>query len=549
MDIVVDESMTATDASKSVTEQQPNSSERNVKSSWTVWFLVTGIIITGLVFRLMLLDAFFLDFDESMHFQAAREVTLYDAWVASRVHTHPPLIFLFYHYWIALGDSEMILRLPSLLFSLSALFLGFLWMREILGERPALAGLAFLAFSMPMIHLGALMRGYTLLLTFIFAALYLQERFYQTGSLRALAGNCCCLILAMLTHYSAAWLILALGLMGILRIATGTFTKRMFAGWVTSQFALLGVCLALYFGHVRQFVRSDTQTALWDFWLIDSAFDPTTTNPAYLAMMRVVEFIQYLSGPLWIFMTGLVVTGIVMLFKKGAQENLSKRIAIERGMLVLLPLLVAMLLFHLRIYPVGHTRHSIWLVPFVALGLAAGTWPLLKCPGTFRTIIAVLFVSLWIYTYAYPNVWKLKTTQTPQMARKMISIIEETVPEGETILMDDSTRNVLEYYLVGRRVMHGKSLGSGYIEYEMGGYRIITIPKFHFYMYDIKAAWPSFQQVFGAASTKPLWVVYIGFETPANEVSKIFKRFPPGKLIKQVKYLDNQILQVQFQGP
>ena len=85
MDIVVDESMTATDASKSVTEQQPNSSERNVKSSWTVWFLVTGIIISGLVFRLMLLDAFFLDFDESMHFQAAREVSLYDAWIASRL--------------------------------------------------------------------------------------------------------------------------------------------------------------------------------------------------------------------------------------------------------------------------------------------------------------------------------------------------------------------------------------------------------------------------------------------------------------------------------
>ncbi len=549
MGSAVDENMTALHANHPVEKLQSTSREIEVKSSLTVWFLVAGIILTGLVFRYMLLNAFFLDFDESMHFQVAREASFYDAWLASRIHTHPPLVFLFYHYWIALGDSEVILRLPSLLFSIPALVLSFLWFREILGERPALVGLTFLTFSMPVIHLGALMRGYMLLLTFVFAALYLQERFYQTRSLRTLAGSCCCLILAMLTHYSAAWLILVLGLLALIRIVSGTFTKRMIVGWVISQFVLLGVCLIFYLGHVRQFVKSETQTNMWEFWLNDSAYDPTTTSPVYLAIMRVGEFIQYLSGPLRIFILGLIVTGILMLFKKGKQDSNSIWIAIERVMLVLLPLMVAMLLFHFHIYPVGHTRHSIWLTPFVVLALAAGTWPLLKRPSLIKNGIAVVLIVLWIDSFAYPNVWKLKTTQTPQMAQQMVSVLKKTIPAGETILTDDSTRNVLEYYLVGRSIVHGKPLGNGYTEYKMEGYRVITIPKFHFYLYNIETDWATFTEVFGSKSTKPLWLVYLGFETSDSHPSNVFKRFPPGKIIQQASFLDNQILQVQFQEP
>tara|TARA_R110002095_G_scaffold76196_4_gene65097 strand:+ start:3592 stop:5337 length:1746 start_codon:yes stop_codon:yes gene_type:complete len=518
-------------------------------SSLVIWLIAAGIILAGLVFRCMLLDAFFLDFDESMHFQAARESTLADAWTASQIHTHPPLIFLFYHFWMKLGDSELMLRLPALLFSISALVMGFLWLKQILGPRPALVGLAFLAFSMPMIHLGALMRSYTLLLTFIFAALYFQERFLRRHSNWALAGSGCCLALAMLTHYSSAWLMLVLGLLVALRVVAGTLPRRAVVGWVIVQISLFGVCAALYFGHVRHFVKSETQTAMWDFWLIDSAYNPETTHPLHLAFMRVVEFIKYLSGPWWILFTGMVLFGAIVLMRKGYRDSGSKWIALERGLIVLLPMAVAMLLFHFRIYPVGHTRHSMWLVPFVVAGLAGATLPLLRRTGAMRVTFVVLALSVWVYSYAYPNVWKLQTTQTPAMARKAVTVLKETVPAGGLILTDDSTRNVLEYYLVGNTAIHGRPIGGGYTEYEMAGYRVVTIPKFHFYMYNIKEDWANFQKAFGENATKPMWVAYLGFEVPANELKQIFSRFPPGRLIKRVTYLDNQILHAQFRPP
>lgn len=549
VDFSVDEELTTTDSAEKIAEVAENNQDGSNDSSFAIWFVVAGIILLGLVFRFMLLNAFFLDFDESMHFQAAREVTLPDAWRASRIHTHPPLIFLFYHFWVKLGDSEVMLRLPALLFSISALVLAFMWLKELLGSRPALVGLAFLAFSMPMVHLGALMRSYTLLLTFMFGALYLQERFLRKHSIGALVGSGCCLALAMLTHYSSAWLMLVLGLLFTLRIASGTLPRRTVVSWVILQVALLGVCAALYFGHVRNFVKSDTQTAMWDFWLIDSAYDPVTTHPVVLMVMRVVEFIRYLSGPLGSVIVLMVLVGSVVMLWKGLRDSGSKWIALERSLTVLLPMVVAMLLFQFRIYPVGHTRHSMWLVPFVTLGLAAAVYPLLRRPGFKRVTFITLAICLWVYSYSYPNVWKLQTTQTPEMARKAVALLQKTVPEGGLILTDDSTRNVLEYYLVGRTVMHGKPLGEGYTEYQMGGYRVVTIPKFHFYMYDIRADWLNFKKVFGNDATKPLWVTYLGFEVPANELSLIFRRFPPGKLIKKETYLDNQILQVQFHAP
>lgn len=525
------------------------SSNQDIDSPFKVWLIVAGIILVGIVFRANLLDAFFLDFDESMHFQAARETTLTDAWRASRIHTHPPLAFLVYHFWLNLGDSELMLRLPALLFSITALVFGFLWLKELLGPRSALVGLAFLTFSMPMIHLGAQMRSYTLLLTLFFAALYLQERFLRTHSNVVLAGSGCCLALAMLTHYSAAWLMLVLGLLITLHVISGTLPRRAIMSWVILQVMLLCLCTALYFGHVRQFVKSETQTAMWDFWLIDSSFNPTTTHPVYLAMMRVVEYIQYTAGPLWFLITVLVVVGSIVLLKKGYHESGVKWIAFERSLLVLLPMAVAMLLFHFRLYPVGHTRHSMWLIPFLALGVSAATFPVLRRPGFARVAIVTVGIILWVYSYAYPNTWKFQTTQTPAMARETVALLKKTVPDGGLILTDDSTRNVLEYYLVGNSAIHGKPLGNGYIEYKMAGYQIVTIPKFHFYMYDIRADWASFKKVFGDDAIKPIWVTYLGFEAPANELSLIFKRFPPGRLIKKISHLDNQILRVQFRDP
>ncbi|WP_339682603.1 ArnT family glycosyltransferase [Gimesia maris] len=536
-----------TEAQNDETRGSDSSQETSV--SVVIWLCVLVIILVGIVIRVNLLDLLFLGYDEAMHFQAARATNIADVMQASRIYTHPPLIFLFYHYWLILGDSEWLLRLPSLLFCVPALVFGFLWLKELLGPRPALVGLTFLTFSLPMIQLSIVVRGYTLMLMFFFVALYYQERFFRHESLPALIVSGLCLGLAMLTHYATAWFLLAIGLLALMRLFSGSLSRRAIVSWVFLQFALIGLCVGLYLLHVKGFVNSQIQSELWDVWLNYSSADQTKLRPAALTLIHTADYIKYVAGVNPILMGCLLLVGALVLLLKGYRESGSKWIAIERSLTVLLPMIIAAFLFNYRIYPLGYTRHSIWLIPFTAAGFSAAAYPLLRCPGVFRSACGVFLLGFWFYLYPYQVVRSLETTQTPAMAREVASLLKSTVPADSLIITDDSTRNVLEYYLMGREQTQMKPLEGGFMEYQMGDYRVITIPKFHFYLYDFKNEWEKYQQVLGEDATEPVWLTYIGFGNPRNTPQRLFRNFPPRKVLEKANYLDNYIIKVEFIAP
>ena len=135
------------------------------------------------------------------------------------------------------------------------------------------------------------------------------------------------------------------------------------------------------------------------------------------------------------------------------------------------------------------------------------------------------------------------------MAREVVSLLKSTIPSGSLIITDGSTRNMLEYYLVGRGHTQMKSLEGGFTEYQMGDYRVVTVPKFHFYLYEFKDDWDHFQQVLGEDATKPLWLTYIGFKSPLNTPQRLFRKFPPRKVLEKANYLDNYLFKLEFIAP
>lgn len=512
------------------------------------WLAALFIIALGIPFRWFLLDAFCLDFDESMHFQVAKEPTVTAAWKASRGYTHPPLMFVIYHLLLPLGDSEAALRMPAFVCSLSALALAFLWLKELLGRGPALIGLTFLTFSMPMIHLASQMRSYMTLFTLVFGALYLLERFNQRRSLRDLVVAHVLLLIAIFTHYVTAWLLLSLGLLMLVRIASGTLTRREVAVWAGGQFALLGGCL-VHLQHVRSFVGSSGQHELWDHWLRISAFDAETTHPVALALGHAAEYIAFLAGSWWqVFALGIVV-GAVVLATQTWREKRSRLLSLERALLVLLPFGIAMLLFHLRIYPLGPTRHSLWLIPFAAAGVSAAAVPLLRASRQIGGAVLTVALAGWIWVYSWQSVEQLHSNQTPALMQKTVQLIRKRVPPGATLLTDQSTRYVLDYYLARGTLNPPQDLGSSYKQFQIEDYRVISIPKFHFYMYDLRSDWDTFQQALGDDATRPLWVVYFGFDSEDANLGNIYRRFPPGDLKVRFSHQDNQVMQVQFRPP
>ena len=133
--------------------------------------------------------------------------------------------------------------------------------------------------------------------------------------------------------------------------------------------------------------------------------------------------------------------------------------------------------------------------------------------------------------------------------QETVELIRKRVPPDATILTDQSTRYVLDYYLARGTLNPPQDLGSSYKQFQIEDYRVISIPKFHFYMYDLRSDWDTFQQALGDDATRPLWVVYFGFDSEDANLGNIYRRFPPGDLKVRFSHQDNQVMQVQFRPP
>jgi hypothetical protein len=508
-----------------------------------------AIIVLGVALRIPLLNAFFLDFDESMHFQVAKEPTLAAAFESSRQHTHPPLAFLLFHLCQPLGDTEPVLRLPSLVLTVAALWMAFLWLQRLVGRTGALVGLCVLTFSLPMVHLSALMRGYYLLLMFVFSALYLQEGLLGSHAVRHVVAFGACLALAMLTHYAAAWIILVLGVGMLLRVLSGTLPRRVVLAWAGTQLVLAAICVGLYVSHVERFVGTAGQREMWDYWLDSIPLRSSALYPVKLFVVQLCRFYNFIAGPPWMLCSLLVATGAVCLGRAEYRRTRSWLLAAERVSLVVLPLLLAGVLLNYRVYPLGPTRHSVWLMPAVAAGIAAASQAFLARHGRLARTAAVGCLAAWIVWTPLRTIHGLSTTQTPALMRQTAALIQRTIPRGSLILTDDSTRNVLDYYLARDTVNHGRALEGGYVEYDLGGYRVVTVPRFHFFQYPLRDDLPRYQAAVGEAAFQPLWVVYLGFEQPHNSVRNIGGLLPPLQVLEHRAVSDNHLLHVCFNAP
>lgn len=513
------------------------------------------LILLGLPFRAALLERFYLDFDESMYFQVAQEPTFAGAWEASRIHTHPPLAFIVYHYWLQVGDSEWILRLPSVLFGCVAAWLCYVWLARVTDRRAALVGLFVLTFAMPVIHVSAQMRSYTMLFTFVFGALLFHDRYLERERWRDLIGEVVCLVLALLTHYATAWIVLTLGVGGLIHAQRRGLGSKGTRAWVVQQVVLVAFCVWLYLSHIRGFVGSETQSEMWKAWLHDNPFGEGFVARMNFTFLSGCKFFRFVYGPIWMLAAVATFVGAGLLAKQETDRSGSGLAAIDRVVLTLLPLGLAAALNVLLIYPLGPTRHSLWLMPFLVLAIAGAVKPLLDRPGRAAQIgLAVLCLG-WAWVYPYRTTFQTTTTLTPQLMQETADKIRGTdkvkgwIPKQDLILTDDSTRNVLAYYLGHSSVDRGRDLGHGFHEYQIEGYRVVTIPKFHFFQYSLRDDWEHFTSVVGEQSTQPLWVVYFGFEVKDNDPKSISGRLPPTSVLAKGKHGDNRVFHVQFKAP
>ncbi|MFA6092109.1 MAG: glycosyltransferase family 39 protein [Elusimicrobiota bacterium] len=413
-----------------------------------------------------------LHFDEAMHYLMANHTSLKEAYLYSRSLAHPPLLILLLYVLKPLGNSIFFLHSVSAVLSALAGWWAFRWMRRAFGPAEALLGLLLLAFSPAMVYAACEIRQYALLLFFSCGALYFLHRFLEDEDLRAGILGWALLYGAILSHYSAAWIVLALAV----HVGVSVWRhpdKRMFRLWAAAQAGAASLYAWLYFSHVRgMFADSIVQINIQSY-LKSGYFFPKEESALSFIARSTRDVFAYFCGfqgpaiPLLI----CFLAGLFLLSKRPGP--LSAKPRHHPAILLSLPFILGCGGALLGVLPFGGSRHISGLLPFIAAGIAVGAARLLARRRVWLCLcLGILCVWLtqrsWLPRFAEP---KMSAGNMETALQKL----HEEVPAGEVLFVDDSTHFLLTYYLSRNIPCQGKMYSS-----DIGGYRMLWPRSSHF---------------------------------------------------------------------
>jgi len=288
---------------------------------WSDWVALL-VVIAGCLLRLRAAAGTFLNPDEALHFSVANQSSLPAAYRASLTLAHPPLLILLLYFWRAVGTSEFVLRLPSVIAGTMCCWIFYKWLKTAFESVVGLTGVIFMALLPPMVALTAEVRQYSLLLLFTALAAYLLERALSENSagLIALASASTCL--AVLSNYSGLLFAMALGLYSGLRLLLQRFPARMIGAWAAGQVTEVILIGFLYIVQIS--VLKSSFLAEWasSDWLRRSYFHPGHDNVTAFILGRSFAVFQFVFGQQIVGdITALMfLAGVVLLLQRKSQR-------------------------------------------------------------------------------------------------------------------------------------------------------------------------------------------------------------------------------------
>ncbi|MEZ5156474.1 MAG: glycosyltransferase family 39 protein [Solirubrobacterales bacterium] len=172
--------------------------------------VVVALTLLGLGLRLLKLwDSVYAD--ELSTLYIVKERSLGDAigLVSSDAEVTPPLSFIASWLFAKLGSAPELIRLPSLIAGIVTIPLTFVVGRRAMNEVVGMIGAAIVAISPFMIYFSTEARGYALAIVFLLASTWMLLRGVDTGERRWWLGYAVFSALAMYSHYTAAFPLIA----------------------------------------------------------------------------------------------------------------------------------------------------------------------------------------------------------------------------------------------------------------------------------------------------------------------------------------------------
>lgn len=464
------------------------------------WIVLVSLLL-GLALRLKSAMGTYLNSDEALHYVLVNQSSLAGAYRASLTNAHPPLYFVVLYFWRFLGNSEVMLRLPSVLASTAAAWMAFRWISMVMGRAAGLTSLLLLAFSPVLIALGAEVRNYSLLLLCMSSALYFLERAFRDQDLSSIAYYSLFLYLAILTHYSALWFVLALGVYALVNIPR--MRGRMRIAWLPFQLGAVAIYAWLYAVHISKIHKSPMEAEAITGWLRGLYFR-AGENPVAFLQRANVDLFQFLFG------SRLGGSAALALFVAAiAWLLLNKRPAL--GLLLVLPFLLGMSASLLGLYPYGGTRHCIYLILFATAGVSFLLATIFRQRLMPILLLAALLIPYW-NLHRLPDPQQMaRNQQLKDLMTNAIASLRATVQPDEPLFTDYQASILLAYYL-GRDLPPPVPRECGSVtELQYGAYHVVVVGGWSATAAQLITALNDWRKSCDPASRESVWVFDAGW--------------------------------------
>ncbi len=485
-----------------------------------------AVIAAGFIVRVSVASRSYLNPDEGLHYLLLNQPSVLLAYKAGLSNAHPPLMYLVVYFWHFLGRSELMLRLPSVFAGTAFCWFIFKWIGIVFGRTASLMGLIFATFSPAMIALSAELRQYALLLFCMAAALYFLERAFQEESAGGMCYFSVFLYLAILSHYSAVFFTLAIGLYSVARITDSHLPRKVVAAWAGGQVGALAIYGFLYFSHI---LKIKNYIAVWGmpfdgaYFHLDREGIGTFTIKHTLKIFEFMFENQYTAEALLL----LWVVAVAFLLVRDLTSHGGGHRGRHLGILLLLPFVAVWGAAIAGFYPYVGDRHTVFLAPFA---MAAVSFLLAAVFGQrlwAALLIAVLLVGASNTSGKTFEPYITKKNQSQALMTAAAHYIQLSIPRSGLILTDQQSSFAIPYYLCGPRVMISVDVYSRkYFEFRCNGYSIVSFHSWKVLATSFPSEFEKMALAHGLKSGDRVWFFQNGWgETLDRELPRQFPQF------------------------
>jgi hypothetical protein len=474
-----------------------------------------GLVLgAGFAARLYEAWAYFLNPDEALHYLLASQTSLVLAYNAALTNAHPPLLILVLYYWRSLGQSELMLRMPSVLAGTACCWLAYLWLKDVTDRSTAFIGLVLFAFAPALINLSAEVRQYGLLFFFMSGCLYLSERAIREDSWPWMVLFTLSLYGALLIHYASLLFAFTMGIYMLTRLYPYKKRLRLVAVWGAGQIG--GLALSTYFvmTHVARYRQAGLLQADYDSYLRKYVFHPGESNAGSFAAVGTLRVFTYLfsngvvgSLALLAFLAGmfLLLRGRTRLNKDGPSP---RQLALLFGLAFAANCGAALA----GLYPYGGTRHAASLLLFVGSGASIGlAWVARARRWVTALGIGIALVVCHVFPAPPPPI-RPRNHARPLM-KAAVDSFRQSAPPGSVVVADYQSGLLFAYYVCGHGMAQMVSPLLAFAKTDCGPYTVITTgpEEWKFSADDFPGQLADIARTYNLALGSRLWMFHAGW--------------------------------------